>query len=296
MTKQTATLMGLGSILIWASLVAVVKLLTEALTPLSALALIYSFSAICIVASSGFPQVAQMPKAYLYGCGALFICYEVLFLSSVALSRHRDEVLIIAMLNYLWPPLTVLFAIFAGQLRHQNGVIIGFVLSIVGLMLVVNPHIFDVQHFRRVLLANPMAYGFAFIAAILWANYSVLTKKYAQGHNAVSLFFALTACSLWVIFAFSDEHWQMPTAMLWLAVAAVGGLIGWAYQQWNQSLQFGNMKVLILATYFMPILSSMMSMFILQITVGWIFWLGTLLVTMGALICWKSTEDISVNL
>lgn len=189
MSKQYATLMGLGSILIWASLVAVVKLLTEALTPLSALALIYSFSAVCIVLRTGLPKFRIMPKAYLYGCGALFICYEVLFLTSVAISQHREEVLIIAMLNYLWPPMTVLFAIFAGQLRYQPLVILGFVITILGLMLVVNPYIFNIEYLVHVLQAHPMGYGFAFIAAILWAMYSVLTKKYAQGHNAVSLFF-----------------------------------------------------------------------------------------------------------
>ena len=292
MSKQSATLLGLGSILIWASLVAVVKLLTEALSPLLALALIYSFSALCIVLRTGLPKFRHIPKAYLYGCGALFICYEVLFLTSVAISKHRDEVLIIAMLNYLWPPLTVLFAIFAGQLRYRYWVIFGFILTIIGLMLVVNPNIFDLAYFSQVLRSNPMAFGFAFIAAILWAMYSVLTKKYAQGHNAVSLFFALTACSLWGVFAVSTESWHMPSMSVWLAVAVVGGLIGWAYHQWNQSLQFGNMKILILATYFMPVLSSIMSMLILHMTVSWIFWLGAGLVTLGVLFCWKSTYEV----
>ena len=51
----------------------------------------------------------------------------------------------------------------------------------------------------------------------------------------------------------------MPTFKLWLGIAVVGSLIGIAYSNWNQSMQFGNIKVLILATYFIPILSSVMS-------------------------------------
>lgn len=54
-------------------------------------------------------------------------------------------------------------------------------------------------------------------------------------------------------------------------------------------MQFGNIKVLILATYFMPILSSVMSMLILDVRPELSFWIGTGLVTAGAIVCWKST-------
>ena len=50
-----ATLIGFSSILIWASLVAVVKLITESLSPVSAIALIYSFSAMVILGLNGLP-------------------------------------------------------------------------------------------------------------------------------------------------------------------------------------------------------------------------------------------------
>jgi drug/metabolite transporter (DMT)-like permease len=38
---------------------------------------------------------------------------------------------------------------------------------------------------------NPVAYLLAFMAAILWSLYCVLTRKLAQGHNGVPLFFVL---------------------------------------------------------------------------------------------------------
>ncbi|MGA9698561.1 MAG: EamA family transporter, partial [Acinetobacter sp.] len=101
-----ATLIGFSSILIWASLVAVVKLITESLSPVSAIALIYSFSAMVILVLNGLPRFQHISKAYVWGCGALFVAYEILFLVSIALSHNHDEVLIIAMINYLWPPLT----------------------------------------------------------------------------------------------------------------------------------------------------------------------------------------------
>jgi len=173
------TWMGLSSIIIWASLVAVIKLITESLSPILAIALIYSFSALCILLLKGFPQLNQMPKVYLWGCGAFFVLYEILFLSSIAFSQNHEQVLIIGMINYLWPPLTVILAIFAKQLSYKRSVFLGFILAILGLMMVVNPDILDIQKFWLILQQSPLAYSFAFIGAILWSCFSVLTKKYA---------------------------------------------------------------------------------------------------------------------
>ncbi|RKG36847.1 aromatic amino acid DMT transporter YddG [Acinetobacter rongchengensis] len=285
------TWMGLSSILIWASLVAVVKLITESLSPILAIALIYSFSALSILLLNGFPQMSRMPKSYLWGCGSLFVLYEVLFLSSVAFSHDHEQVLMIGMINYLWPPLTVVFAIFAKQLSYKLPVILGFILAVLGLMMVVNPDVLNLSKLFSVLQKNPVAYSFALIGAILWSCYSVLTKKYAQGHNAVPLFFTVTAVSLWVVHFVSAEPFSFPNFKMWAAIALTGSLIGIAYSHWNQSLQFGDMKLLILVTYFMPILSSVMSMLILDATPQLAFWIGTILVTIGAIVCWKSTAE-----
>lgn len=288
-TVNKYTWLGFSSILIWASLVAVVKLITEQVTPVSGIAMIYSFSAFCILIFGKMPSLKEIPKAYLYGCGFLFISYEILFLISIALSHNHEQVLIIAMINYLWPPITILFSIFAKQLNFNNFVFVGFILAVVGLLLVVNPRILEITQFIHVLEQNPKAYFFAFLGAILWPCYSVLTKKYAQGYNAVPLFFVLTAVSLWVLHFALNESFIMPSLNLWMVIAVVGSLIGIAYSNWNQSLQFGNIQLLILATYFMPILSSLMSMLILGVIPSFAFWIGTALVTVGALICWKCT-------
>jgi len=285
------TWMGLSSIIIWASLVAVIKLITESLSPILAIALIYSFSALCILLLKGFPQLNQMPKVYLWGCGAFFVLYEILFLSSIAFSQNHEQVLIIGMINYLWPPLTVILAIFAKQLSYKRSVFLGFILAILGLMMVVNPDILDIQKFWLILQQSPLAYSFAFIGAILWSCFSVLTKKYAQGHNAIPFFFVITALSLWMLYSISREPFTIPSLSTWLIIAVTGSLIGIAYSNWNQSLQFGNMKLLILATYFMPILSSLMSILILDATPQLPFWIGTVLVSIGAIICWKSTVE-----
>lgn len=286
------TWLGLSSILIWASLVGIVKLVTEVLSPVQGVALIYTFSALFIVAVTGMPRIAQMPKAYLLGCGALFVAYEVLFLVSIALSQNRDQVMVIAMINYLWPPLMIVFSIIAKQLNYHWYVGIGFILAVLGLMLVVNPELLNLNRLILTLEQNPIAYLFAFVGALLWPIYCILTKKYAQGQNGVPLFFIVTVVLLWLVHGVSNESFVIPSVPLWLTVAVLGGLIGIAYSNWNQSMQYGNIKILILATYFMPILSTLMSMLILEVYPQLSFWVGTGLVSLGAIICWKSTSSI----
>lgn len=199
--------------------------------------------------------------------------------------------MIIAMINYLWPPLMIVFSILAKQLRAQFGVVIGFILAVFGLMLVVNPDILNIHQFWQVLQQNPWAFTFALMGAVLWPLYSIFTKKYANGQNGVPLFFVVSVLSLWILHLGFQEIFVMPSISDWVSIAVIGSLVGIAYSNWNQSMQFGNMKILILATYFMPVLSSLMSMIILDVDLQMNFWIGSALVSIGAIICWKSTTE-----
>ncbi|WP_130803118.1 aromatic amino acid DMT transporter YddG [Acinetobacter ihumii] len=292
MKPSTANLLGLSSILIWASIVGGVKLITEQLTPLLAIALLYSVSAISMVILNRKTITFALPKTYLIVCGGCFVLYEVLFLSAIGLSHTRDEALILAMVNYLWPSFTLLFAYWFRQVSFQLAAYLGILISIFGLALVINPNVLNISLLLKTIAQNPSAYSLAFIAAILWSFYCIFTRKYAQGHNAVPLFFCLTALSLWVLFFISNQSWQQPLASLWLMIIVMGSLIGMAYKNWNQSLQFGQIQLLLLASYFTPILSSLFGSIILGIIPVWTFWLGTFLVSFGALLCWRFSKSI----
>ncbi|MGR5471120.1 EamA family transporter, partial [Vibrio astriarenae] len=52
---------------------------------------------------------------------------------------------------------------------------------------------------------NPITYFMAFSAAFIWAFYCNITPKMSNGKNAIVLFFAATAITLWIQYAFSSE-------------------------------------------------------------------------------------------
>jgi hypothetical protein len=117
MKPMTANFLGFSSILIWASIVGGVKLVTEQL--LLGIALLYSVSAFSIVLSNPKALKIALPPKYLVYCSSFFVLYEILFLTSIGLSHTREEALILAMINYLWPSLTLLFAYLYRQLSFQ---------------------------------------------------------------------------------------------------------------------------------------------------------------------------------
>lgn len=85
------------------------------------------------------------------------------------------------MINYLWPLLMIVFSILAKQLDYRWTVGLGFLFDMTGLILVVNPDVMNMQKMISTLLQNLIIYLIAFVDALLWPIYSVLTKKYAQG-------------------------------------------------------------------------------------------------------------------
>lgn len=293
MKSATANLFGLSSIFIWASLVGAVKIVTELLPHILAIALIYSCSAMCMISINPKSLKQVFPKPYLFLCGSCFVLYEILFLGSISLSKTRQETLILSMINYLWPCLTLFFSYLAKQLHFKPFAFLGIFISVFGLLLTINPDFLNLPLLLQSIQNNPPAYSMAFIAAILWAIYCVYTKKLSQGTNAVPLFFCLTAIGLWILFYFSPhETWQPPTIHLGLFILVMGALIGTAYKNWTTSLQFGNIQLLLLASYLTPILSTLFSSLILHTFPQWTFWTGTLLVSFGAILCWRFSEPI----
>jgi len=122
----------------------------------------------------------------------------------------------------------------------------------------------------------------------------VMTKKYSQGHNPITLFFIATSAVLWLkMLVLHPEqfaqivHIDATTLMYMLMVSTVTGL---GYAAWNIGINRGNITMLVTLSYFSPIFSPIMSMWILQTPLSKTFWLGAIMVTLGSFVCWTSTN------
>jgi drug/metabolite transporter (DMT)-like permease len=133
---------------------------------------------------------------------------------------------------------------------------------------------------------NPLSYGLAFSGALIWAGYSTMTARIAQGKNGITLFFMLTAAALWVKYLVQGAPAMTFTvpALVYLLLAAMA--MGFGYAAWNVGILHGNVTILAGASYFIPVFSAALSTVLLQAPLTLIFWQGSAMVCLGALLCW----------
>ncbi|MFJ5334667.1 aromatic amino acid DMT transporter YddG [Pectobacterium sp. CHL-2024] len=291
MTSQRATLTGLLAIVLWSTSVGLIRSLTEALGPIGGAAMIYSTSTLCLLAFYGFPRIKMLPRVYLFAGGAMFVCYEIFLSLSIGLADSRMQAIEIGMINYLWPSLTVFFSLFINQQKSRFLLWPGLALSLGGIVWIMKGESdWTPELLWNNILANPLAYSLAFSAALTWALYCNITRRYGQGKSGVSLFFFVASLLLWVQYAFSAEGAISLTLPSSLQLLFMGTSTALAYSVWNIGIQHGNLTLLATASYFTPVLSTLLAALWLNITPAISFWQGVVMVTAGSLLCWYATR------
>ncbi|MCL6353061.1 aromatic amino acid DMT transporter YddG [Pectobacterium polaris] len=292
MTPQRATLTGLLAIVLWSTSVGLIRSLTEALGPIGGAAMIYSTSTLCLLAFYGLPRIKTLPRIYLFAGGAMFVCYEIFLSLSIGLASSRMQAIEIGMINYLWPSLTVFFSLFINQQKSRFLLWPGLALSLGGIVWIMKGESdWTPELLWNNILANPLAYSLAFSAALTWALYCNITKRYGQGKSGVSLFFFVSSLVLWIQYAFSAEGAISLTLPSSLQLLFMGTSTALAYSVWNIGIQHGNLTLLATASYFTPVLSTLLAALWLNITPAISFWQGVAMVTAGSLLCWYATRS-----
>lgn len=64
-----------------------------------------------LITSRRFQAIVRAPPAYLFGCGTLFIVYMASLYLAIGTATNRLQVLEVGLVNYLWPSLTLAFAV-----------------------------------------------------------------------------------------------------------------------------------------------------------------------------------------
>lgn len=136
--------------------------------------------------------------------------------------------------------------------------------------------------------ASPLPYGISFLAALFWGLYSNLSKRFAGNHNAVSLFFALTALVFWIRFLAGNETLSFPGLRPVCELLFMGMVFGFSYSMWETGIHKGNMLLLAVLSQFIPVISMLFASFWLKTTVEPGFWIGVALVVAGSLVCWSA--------
>jgi drug/metabolite transporter (DMT)-like permease len=147
-----------------------------------------------------------------------------------------------------------------------------------------------VDEIVRNVISNPLSYALAFAGAFIWAAYCTVTSKFAKGQNGITLFVLLTALSLWVKYAVSDQPEMVFSIPVVVKLFMCGVALGFGYASWNIGILHGNVTVLAAVSYFTPVLSAALASVLLSAPLSFAFWQGALMVCAGSLLCWFATR------
>lgn len=291
MDRKRATLIGLVAILLWSTMVGLIRSVSEGLGPVGGAAMIYTDSGLLCLATVGFPDIKRFSKGYLTAGSVLFVSYEMCLALSLGFAATRSQAIEVGMVNYLWPSLTIVFAILFNGQKSTLWVIPGLAISLLGVGWVLGGenglHVHDIM---LNIVSSPLSYGLAFTGAFIWAAYCTVTSRYARGQNGITLFVLLTALSLWVKYAVSDQPEMVFSVPVVVKLLMCGVALGFGYAAWNIGILHGNVTVLAAVSYFTPVLSAALAAIMLSSPLSFSFWQGALMVCAGSLLCWYATR------
>ena len=252
MTKSTATLVGLTAILMW-SLLAVLTVATGRIPAFQLLAMTFAIGA-CIgpltwIRRPGAWRALRQPiVVWLVGVGGLFGSHALYFLA-LRFAPPAEA----GLLNYLWPLLIVVLSSLLPSERLARHHIVGATLGFAGTVILFAGN--SGPGFNEVYLPG---FAAAFVAAFVWAGYSILSRKFAEvPTDIVAGYCAATAAIAAIVhFTFETTIWPETLAQ-WLAIAALGiGPVGIAFFVWDIGMKRGDVRVLGAASYATPLLST----------------------------------------
>ncbi len=291
-SKRNATLIGLIAVLLWSSIVGLIRSVSESLGATGGAAMMYSVASVFLLISIGFPKISEFPRRYLIWGSLLFVSYELCLALSIGYSNTNRQAIEVGMVNYLWPALTMVAAILFNNQKSSWLVIPGFVIAILGICWVLGGEQgLDFASMLENIKDNPLSYGLAFIGALIWAAYCTVTARIANGKNGVTLFFMLTALVLWVKYLVIGGAPMVFNlhAIIYLALAAAA--MGFGYAAWNVGILHGNVTILAGASYFIPVFSAALAAIVLHTPLSMSFWQGAAMVCIGSVLCWLATRQ-----
>src|ERR1044072_3966662 len=241
----------LPAILMW-SLLSVLTVATEKTRAFQLAAMTFVIGAMVAFASflfrpSAFAALRQPPVAWIVGVGGLFV-YHALYFLALRFAPPAEA----GLLNYLWPLLIVLFSSLLPGERLAPHHIIGALLGLAGTVLLFAG---NGASFAPGQIPGLAA---AFVAAFVWAAYSVMSRKLkAVPTDAVAGFCLATALLATAMHLMLETTVWPGTTLQWLAIVALGlGPVGAAFYAWDIGMKRGDIRVLGAASYATPLLST----------------------------------------
>jgi len=283
MTRQAATIIGFTAILMWAVL-ALMSAASGNVPPFQLAAMTFLIGGLMGAVTwpfrkGAFAALRQGWQVWLLGVGGLF-GYHFVYFSAIRAAPAVE----VSLIAYLWPLFLVVFSAFLPGERLKLHHIAGVLLGLAGAVIIISRG-------KGLALSNGLELGhlLAFACSLIWAAYSVLSRRFGSvSTDVVAGFCLVTAClSALCHLAFETTVWPAD-ALQWAAVIGLGLLpVGAAFYTWDYGVKHGDIMVLGAASYASPLLSTLVLVTAGFAPLTWSVVAACLLITAGAVIAAK---------
>lgn len=287
------TALGLLAIVFWSTTFGLVRSLTEQLGTLTAATCIYLIAGIIgcgylAARPKQLSEVFRLPFLHLAGRGSLFVTYVVCVYLAIGLAATRQQVIEVALINYLWPGLTLVFSVPILKHRARPWLAPGIVIAFAGAAVAITQgSSFSWGAFSQGLRTGSVPYLCAFCGAIAWALYSNLSRRWASDAQSgpVPLFLlasALVLAALRCLFP-EDPDWTLRAGAELLCMALFPAFL--AYLFWDAAMRKGAIVLVVALSYLAPLLSAIVAALYLGVPLSWRLGVACALIIAGAAIC-----------
>ena len=253
-TSRGATATGACAILLWSTL-ASLTVLARPIPPLEMTAIAFAIGGAAIAAVAALRgragRIRPTPASLLLGVYGLF-GYHALYFAALRLAPPAEAQLICS----LWALLIVLFSGLLPGMRLRARHVVGALFGLAAAALLASAHMGSAS------TAGSARLGFAlaFACALVWSSYSVASRLVAGVPSESIALSCLTVAVLGLISSLAFEGWVLPrSGRSWLALAGLGlGPIGAAFVLWDVGMKAGNLPLLGVLSYAVPILSTLL--------------------------------------
>lgn len=275
MSRTRATLIGFTAVLMW-SLLALLTIGSDPVPPLLLNAICFGIGGVIGLfwtARSGFGVLKTVSwKVYAFGTAGLF-GYHFLYFTAFRLSPTAETGLI----AYLWPLFIVLLSGLLPGERLRSRHVIGALVAFAGAAVIVLGRGEDAE-------GSTLGLVLAFLCALTWAGYSVLSRRLGEVPTESVTVFCLATAILSAVIHLALEETVWPSGTLgWAAVLALGiGPVGAAFFTWDIGMKRGDIQLLGVASYAAPLLSTLALVVAGFARPNWNIALAAVLITAGA--------------
>lgn len=299
-----STVLGFLAIAFWSTYIAFSRSVTEKMGTLNTAFFNLLFSGLLLLAiqwviyrKEFIPKIKRLPFEYFYKVGIFMVLNLVVFYGAVGEAASREAVIVVGIINYLWPGLIFLFSVPLLKRRAAYGWLVpGILIAFAGTALaLLEGNRVSVSDLQVSLRGNVFPYLLALAAAVSWGFYSNLARKFKSVEDVISvpLIIIVSAGFILVLQWVKGEAPQLS-------------LSGWEYMEfgylvifptalaylfWQKAMSEGNKDLVAAFSYMVPLLSTLVSGIYLDVRIGPGFLVAVLMVLLGAVLSRKSIKD-----